>query len=202
MEGVLPERRDLAAEGRLRRAAALVARRRPEADGRRPALARARSRARGLFDPARCPGLIRDNDAGRADNALRIWALLTLELWHRTFLDRTGFGATAPQSPTPSRVVDGDRPLRIVHCLWEGEVGGTQRAVYQLVREQLRDPSIEPAALFAQARGPYVEAARELAAPVLELDLSSGHALGELDRSPSRPCGPSTSTTSTRQSRC
>jgi glycosyltransferase involved in cell wall biosynthesis len=79
-------------------------------------------------------------------------------------------------------VFDANRPLRIVHCLWEGEVGGTQRAVYQLVREQLRDPAIEPAVLFAQARGPYMEAARELASPVFELDLSSGHALRELDR--------------------
>lgn len=79
-------------------------------------------------------------------------------------------------------MLDGDRSLRIVHCLWDGEVGGTQRAVYQLVREQLRDPSLEPAALFAQARGPYVEAARGLACPVFEFDLSSGHALRELDR--------------------
>lgn len=79
-------------------------------------------------------------------------------------------------------MLDGDRPLRVVHCLWDGEVGGTERAVYQLVREQLRDPSLEPGVLFAQARGPYVEAARELACPVFEFDLSSGHALRELDR--------------------
>ncbi len=44
-------------------------------------------RDRGLFDPAAVQGLIRDNDAGTADNALRIWALLVLELWQRTFLD-------------------------------------------------------------------------------------------------------------------
>jgi asparagine synthase (glutamine-hydrolysing) len=44
--------------------------------------------ARGLLDPAEVQTLIRDNDAGRADNALRIWALLTLELWQRTFIDR------------------------------------------------------------------------------------------------------------------
>jgi asparagine synthase (glutamine-hydrolysing) len=44
-------------------------------------------RERGLFDPAGVERLIRDNDAGRSDNALRIWTLLVLELWQRSFLD-------------------------------------------------------------------------------------------------------------------
>lgn len=44
-------------------------------------------RARGLFDPAEVNRLIAANRSGREDNALRIWALLTLELWRRTFLD-------------------------------------------------------------------------------------------------------------------
>jgi hypothetical protein len=30
-----------------------------------------------------------DNVAGRADNSLRLYALLTLELWCRTFVDRS-----------------------------------------------------------------------------------------------------------------
>jgi asparagine synthase (glutamine-hydrolysing) len=46
-------------------------------------------RARGLFDVDAVQALIRDNDAGVADNALRIWALLVLELWQREFVDRT-----------------------------------------------------------------------------------------------------------------
>ncbi len=45
-------------------------------------------RNRGLFDPAAVQGLVRDNQAGTADNALRIWALLVLELWQRTFVDQ------------------------------------------------------------------------------------------------------------------
>jgi asparagine synthase (glutamine-hydrolysing) len=44
-------------------------------------------RERGLFDPAAVQTLVRDNQAGTADNALRIWALLVLELWQRRFLD-------------------------------------------------------------------------------------------------------------------
>jgi asparagine synthase (glutamine-hydrolysing) len=45
--------------------------------------------ARGLFDPKEVRRLIDANSAGREDNALRIWALLTLELWQQTFLDST-----------------------------------------------------------------------------------------------------------------
>jgi asparagine synthase (glutamine-hydrolysing) len=46
-------------------------------------------RARGLVDPAAVRRLRDDNAAGRADNSLQIYALLGLELWCRTFLDRT-----------------------------------------------------------------------------------------------------------------
>jgi asparagine synthase (glutamine-hydrolysing) len=42
---------------------------------------------RGLFDPAEVQRLIRANEAGTEDNALRIWELVTLELWQRAFLD-------------------------------------------------------------------------------------------------------------------
>jgi asparagine synthase (glutamine-hydrolysing) len=45
-------------------------------------------RERGLFDPAAVGKLVRDNEAGTSDNALRIWALLVLELWQRTFVDQ------------------------------------------------------------------------------------------------------------------
>jgi glycosyltransferase involved in cell wall biosynthesis len=71
---------------------------------------------------------------------------------------------------------DQPRPIRVLHCLWSGETGGAERAVYQLVREQLRDPEIAPAVLFAQSRGPYWEAALELGCPVVELNLPHGRA--------------------------
>ena len=48
-------------------------------------------RARGLFRAEEVRGLIAANDAGTEDNALRLWALLTLELWQRQYMDgRTG----------------------------------------------------------------------------------------------------------------
>jgi asparagine synthase (glutamine-hydrolysing) len=46
-------------------------------------------RRRGLFEPATVARLRADNAAGRADNSLQLYALLSLELWFRTFLDRT-----------------------------------------------------------------------------------------------------------------
>lgn len=51
-----------------------------------------RVRARGLFDPNAVGRLVDDFAAAREDNALRIWALLTLELWQQQFID----GATRP----------------------------------------------------------------------------------------------------------
>ena len=44
---------------------------------------------RGLVDPRAVTRLRADNAAGRADNSLQIYALLSLELWFQTFLDRT-----------------------------------------------------------------------------------------------------------------
>jgi asparagine synthase (glutamine-hydrolysing) len=61
-------------------------------------------RARGLFDPAAVQSLIRHNDAGTADNALRIWALLVLELWQRTFLDATS-GSQRVHRPVTAQTV-------------------------------------------------------------------------------------------------
>jgi asparagine synthase (glutamine-hydrolysing) len=46
-------------------------------------------RGRGLFRPDAVTRLRREQDLGLADNALRIYALLSLELWFRTFADRT-----------------------------------------------------------------------------------------------------------------
>ena len=55
--------------------------------------------ARGLFDVAEVKRLRRANDAGTEDNALRIWSLLTLELWQQQFLDQA-----VPRPPTRERI--------------------------------------------------------------------------------------------------
>ena len=43
--------------------------------------------ARGLFEPDEVERLVRASADGTEDNALRLWALLTLELWHQEFVD-------------------------------------------------------------------------------------------------------------------
>lgn len=43
--------------------------------------------ARGLFDPSEVQRLVSATADGTEDNALRLWALLTLELWHQEFVD-------------------------------------------------------------------------------------------------------------------
>jgi asparagine synthase (glutamine-hydrolysing) len=50
-------------------------------------LSPARLQARGYFRPETVAQLIADNDQGRADNSLKIFQLLTLEIWQQTFLD-------------------------------------------------------------------------------------------------------------------
>jgi asparagine synthase (glutamine-hydrolysing) len=44
-------------------------------------------RNRGYFRPAAVRELVRNDRGGRDDNSYRIWALLSLELWHRAFID-------------------------------------------------------------------------------------------------------------------
>jgi asparagine synthase (glutamine-hydrolysing) len=58
---------------------------------------------RGLVDPDVVRRLRLENDSGVADNSLRLYALMTLELWSRTFLDRSwNFDRVdSPPSATP-----------------------------------------------------------------------------------------------------
>jgi glycosyltransferase involved in cell wall biosynthesis len=70
--------------------------------------------------------------------------------------------------------------IRVLHCLWNGEIGGTERAVEQLVRSQLREPRVEPTILFGQGGGVYWERAQELGCDVITLDLPHGRSLSGL----------------------
>jgi asparagine synthase (glutamine-hydrolysing) len=47
-------------------------------------------RERGLFDPGAVQRLLAEYRSGREDNSWKIWQLLTLELWTRTFIDADG----------------------------------------------------------------------------------------------------------------
>jgi len=52
-----------------------------------------RSRERGIIDPPAVDRLLRDHAEGRTDGGDRLWSLLNLELWHRTFIDHEGVQA-------------------------------------------------------------------------------------------------------------
>jgi asparagine synthase (glutamine-hydrolysing) len=49
-----------------------------------------RSRERGLIDPEAVDRLLRQHADGHTEGGDRIWSLLNLELWHRTFIDKEG----------------------------------------------------------------------------------------------------------------
>jgi asparagine synthase (glutamine-hydrolysing) len=58
---------------------------------------------RGIVDPRAVKEMREANDAGRADNSLHLYALMTLELWCRTFLDRSWrFESDMLQAPAPA----------------------------------------------------------------------------------------------------
>jgi asparagine synthase (glutamine-hydrolysing) len=59
----------------------------------REVLLDSRSRQRGIFDAAAVDRLLRDHAEGRTDGGDRLWMLLNLELWHRTFIDNEGVQA-------------------------------------------------------------------------------------------------------------
>jgi len=54
------------------------------------------ARERGITDPAAVEQLLRDHAAGRVNGTDRLWSLLNLELWFRTFIDKQGVQTLAP----------------------------------------------------------------------------------------------------------
>jgi len=66
-----------------------------------------RSRERGIIDPPAVERLLSDHAAGRANAGDRLWSLLNLELWYRTFIDRAGVQTLA--TPIEHGVADSSR---------------------------------------------------------------------------------------------
>lgn len=48
-----------------------------------------RTKSRGYFNPDNIRSMLDEHQSGLTDHSHRIWTLLVLELWHRTFIDRT-----------------------------------------------------------------------------------------------------------------
>ncbi len=64
-----------------------------------------RSLARGWYEPAAVRATLADHLSGRRDRARELWTLLTLELWHRSWID--GDGARPETWRVPPRVAAG-----------------------------------------------------------------------------------------------
>jgi asparagine synthase (glutamine-hydrolysing) len=60
---------------------------------------------RGYYDETALRGVLRDHLDGTRDRARELWTLLTLELWHRAYMDQAPQRAIA-WSP-PARVATG-----------------------------------------------------------------------------------------------
>jgi asparagine synthase (glutamine-hydrolysing) len=59
-----------------------------------------RSLERGYFRPGAVEGLLAEHASGKFDHAYRLWGLLVLELWHRTWLDGPAPAALAGATVT------------------------------------------------------------------------------------------------------
>jgi len=70
-----------------------------------------RTRERGLIDADGVDRLLRDHAAGRTDGWDRLWMLLNLELWHRTFIDGGGV-QTLPSPATRASATSTGAALR------------------------------------------------------------------------------------------
>jgi asparagine synthase (glutamine-hydrolysing) len=69
-----------------------------------------RSRERGIIDPQAVDRLLADHALGRGDGGDRIWSLLNLELWYRTFIDHGGVQTLA--APDMTAAASDGRQLR------------------------------------------------------------------------------------------
>jgi asparagine synthase (glutamine-hydrolysing) len=70
-----------------------------------------RTRQRGIIDPRGVETLLRDHAAGTTDGGDRIWTLLNLELWYRTFIDKQGVQTLPePSAARPQRAVTKGEP--------------------------------------------------------------------------------------------
>jgi asparagine synthase (glutamine-hydrolysing) len=84
-----------------------------------------RTRERGIIDTAAVERLFTEHSAGRIDAGDRIWSLVNLELWYRTFID--GAGTQVLPEPTPhasqlTHMADGASPAGVAPAVGSAEV--------------------------------------------------------------------------------
>jgi len=75
----------------------------PWNDVARDVLLDRRSLERGIIDGAAVETLLDDHADGRTEGGDRIWSLLNLELWYRTFIDKQGVQSLSAPLPLAPR---------------------------------------------------------------------------------------------------
>jgi glycosyltransferase involved in cell wall biosynthesis len=75
---------------------------------------------------------------------------------------------------------------RVLHFLWTGDIGGAERAVYQIVREEQRRGEWEVGVAFGRATGPWADAITSLGCEVVDLQMRSTLDLARALRSTDR----------------
>ncbi len=71
----------------------------------RETLSDSRTRQRGYVNSQYLDVLLDEHERGRRDHSSRLWSLLMLELWHRQFVDQTGYGALSDEARLVPEVV-------------------------------------------------------------------------------------------------
>jgi glycosyltransferase involved in cell wall biosynthesis len=69
-------------------------------------------------------------------------------------------------------------PLRVLHVLGSGQVGGIERLVSDLCAEQSRSGDVIPSVIFTRSGGPFAEAIRAQGTEVIQLDTPRCAGLG------------------------
>ena len=84
-----------------------------------------RSRQRGIIDPVAVDRMLRNHAAGVSDDGDRIWSLMNLELWYRTFVD--GDGVQTLPAPHAKRTRPGLGAADPVPARAPGAIAGGRR---------------------------------------------------------------------------
>ena len=82
-----------------------------------------------------------------------------------------GFGLSPLCPGTAAVGLETVTKTRVAHFAWTGEIGGAERALYQLVAEQVRCGEYEVAVVYGRGGGTYADRVRDLGCQVIDLGM-------------------------------
>lgn len=62
--------------------------------------------------------------------------------------------------------------MKVLHTMWQGTIGGAERAVYQLIRSQIDYSDFRPTVAYAQGQGYYADRCRQIGCTVIDLSIA------------------------------